>query len=154
LSIGVECSAIELLTFLKNKNVAPHLLTDQTSAHDPVNGYVPKGMNVEQAVDLRRVDPKKKKARAIESMAGHPRRMLEHPKQGPFTFDYGHNIRAYAKEAGVTNAFDFPGFVPEYVRPLFCEGSGPFRWVALSGDPEDIAVTDEAMRKAFPENKG
>jgi urocanate hydratase len=154
LSIGVECSAIELLTFLKKKNVVPHLLTDQTSAHDPVNGYVPEGMSVEEAVQLRRVDPKKMKALAVESMAEHVKLMLEFQKKGAHTFDYGNNIRAYAKEAGVQNAFDFPGFVPAYVRPLFCEGSGPFRWVALSGDPADIAVTDLEMRKLFPDNQG
>ncbi len=154
LSIGVECSAIELLTFLKKKNVVPHLLTDQTSAHDPVNGYVPEGMNVEEAVELRRVDPQKMKARAVESMGQHVQLLLDFQKLGSHVFDYGNNIRAYAVEAGVKNAFDFPGFVPAYVRPLFCEGSGPFRWVALSGDPEDIAVTDEAMRKAFPGNQG
>jgi urocanate hydratase len=119
-----------------------------------VNGYVPKGMSVEEAVELRRLDPTKMKARAVESMGEHVRLMLDFQKMGSHVFDYGNNIRAYAVEAGVKNAFDFPGFVPAYIRPLFCEGSGPFRWVALSGDPGDIAVTDEAMRKAFPGNKG
>jgi urocanate hydratase len=154
LSIGVECDAITLLGFLRDKNVIPALLTDQTSAHDPVNGYVPKGMSVEEAVELRRVDPKKMKALAVGSMGEHVRLMLEFQKKGSFVFDYGNNIRAYAVEAGVKDAFNFPGFVPAYVRPLFCEGSGPFRWVALSGDPTDIAVTDEAITQAFPENRG
>lgn len=154
LSIGVECDAITLLEFLKKKNIVPSLLTDQTSAHDPVNGYVPEHMSVEEATQLRRTDPKKYKALSIEAMAKHVRLMLDFQKMGSHVFDYGNNIRAYAKEAGVEDAFNFPGFVPAYIRPLFCEGSGPFRWVALSGDPKDIAVTDEALAKAFPENKG
>jgi urocanate hydratase len=153
-SIGVECDAITLLEFLKAKNVIPHLLTDQTSAHDPVNGYVPEGMHVEEAAQMRKKDTKRLKALAIESMAKHVRLMLDFQKLGSHVFDYGNNIRAYAQEAGVKDAFNFPGFVPAYIRPLFCEGSGPFRWVALSGDPKDIAVTDEAMMKAFPENEG
>lgn len=153
-SIGVECDAITLLEFLKKKNVVPHLLTDQTSAHDPVNGYVPEGMHVEEAAQMRKTDTKRLKALAIESMAKHVRLMLDFQKLGAHVFDYGNNIRAYAQEAGVKDAFNFPGFVPAYIRPLFCEGSGPFRWVALSGDPKDIAVTDEAMMKAFPENEG
>lgn len=153
-SIGVECDAITLLEALKNADVVPALLTDQTSAHDPVNGYVPESMDVEQAAQLRKLDPRKYKALAVEAMGKHVRLMLEFQKRGSFVFDYGNNIRAYAVEAGVKNAFDFPGFVPAYVRPLFCEGSGPFRWVALSGDEKDIAVTDEAIAKAFPENAG
>ena len=153
-SIGVECDAITLLEALQNANVVPALLTDQTSAHDPVNGYVPEGMDVEQAAQLRKLDPRKYKALAVEAMGKHVRLMLEFQKRGSFVFDYGNNIRAYAVEAGVKNAFDFPGFVPAYVRPLFCEGSGPFRWVALSGDEKDIAVTDEAIAEAFPENAG
>jgi urocanate hydratase len=153
-SIGVECDAITLLEFLKKKNVIPHLLTDQTSAHDPVNGYVPEGMHVEEAAQMRKADTKRLKALAIESMAKHVRLMLDFQKMGSHVFDYGNNIRAYALEAGVKDAFNFPGFVPAYIRPLFCEGSGPFRWVALSGDPKDIAVTDEALLKAFPENEG
>jgi urocanate hydratase len=154
LSIGVECDAITLLEFLQERKVVPALLTDQTSAHDPVNGYVPHGMGLEEAAALRRSDPKKYKTLSVESMARHVRLMLEFQKKGAFVFDYGNNIRAYALEAGVKDAFDFPGFVPAYIRPLFCEGSGPFRWVALSGDPQDIAVTDEALARAFPENQG
>ena len=153
-SIGVECDAITLLEFLLKKNIVPGLLTDQTSAHDPVNGYVPEGLSVEETVELRRTNPKRLRQLAVESMGKHVRLMLELQKKGAHTFDYGNNIRAYAKEAGVENAFGFPGFVPAYVRPLFCEGSGPFRWVALSGDPEDIAVTDAALAKLLPENKG
>jgi urocanate hydratase len=154
LTIGVECDAITLLEFLLKKNVKPSLLTDQTSAHDPVNGYYPHGMSVEEAVELRKADPKKYKALSVEAMGRHVKLMLEFQKRGTHVFDYGNNIRAYAVEAGVKEAFDFPGFVPAYIRPLFCEGSGPFRWVALSGDPADIATTDAALLKAFPENKG
>ncbi len=154
LSIGVECDAITLLEFLQKKNIVPALLTDQTSAHDPVNGYLPHNISLEEGSQLRKSDPKKYKHLAVESMAKHVRLMLAFQKKGCFVFDYGNNIRAYALEAGVKEAFDFPGFVPAYIRPLFCEGSGPFRWVALSGDPKDIAVTDEALAKAFPQNKG
>ena len=154
LSIGVECDAITMLEFLRDKGVVPSLLTDQTSAHDPVNGYYPHGMSVEQAVELRRADPKKYKALSVESMGRHVRLMLDFQKRGSHVFDYGNNIRAWAVEAGVKEAFNFPGFVPAYIRPLFCEGSGPFRWVALSGDPKDIEVTDAALAKAFPENQG
>lgn len=154
LSIGVECDAITLLQYLKDKKIVPDLLTDQTSAHDPVNGYVPEGMDVEKAAQLRKLDPRKYKAVAVESMGKHVQLMLDFQKMGSHVFDYGNNIRAYALEAGVKNAFDFPGFVPAYIRPLFCEGSGPFRWVALSGDERDIAVTDDALAAAFPENSG
>ena len=154
LTIGVECDAITLLEFLLKKNVKPSLLTDQTSAHDPVNGYYPHGTSVEEAVQLRKADPKKYKALSVEAMGRHVQLMLEFQKRGTHVFDYGNNIRAYAQEAGVKEAFNFPGFVPAYIRPLFCEGSGPFRWVALSGDPADIATTDAALLKAFPENKG
>jgi urocanate hydratase len=154
LSVGVECDAITLLEFLKTKNIVPALLTDQTSAHDPVNGYVPFGMNLEEAADLRKRDPKKYKTLSVESMAKHVRLMLDFQKMGSFVFDYGNNIRAYAQEAGVKEAFNFPGFVPAYIRPLFCEGSGPFRWVALSGDPKDIEVTDQALLEHFAHNKG
>lgn len=154
LTVGVECDAITLLEFLKSKNIVPSLLTDQTSAHDPVNGYVPFGMNLEEAADLRKRDPKKYKTLSVESMARHVRLMLDFQKMGSFVFDYGNNIRAYAQEAGVKEAFQFPGFVPAYIRPLFCEGSGPFRWVALSGDPKDIEVTDQALLEHFQDNKG
>lgn len=154
LTVGVECDAITLLEFLKSKKIIPSLLTDQTSAHDPVNGYVPYGMNLEEAAELRKRDPKKYKNLSVESMARHVRLMLEFQKMGSFVFDYGNNIRAYAQEAGVKEAFEFPGFVPAYIRPLFCEGSGPFRWVALSGDPKDIEVTDQALLEHFQDNKG
>jgi len=152
-SIGVECDAITLLEFLRSKGVNPALLTDQTSAHDPVNGYIPHGMGTEEAAALRKADPRKYKALSVESMGRHVQLMLDFQKAGSHVFDYGNNIRAYALEAGVKDAFSFPGFVPAYIRPLFCEGSGPFRWVALSGDPADIEVTDAALAKAFPENK-
>ncbi len=153
LSIAIECNAIDLLSALKLKNVIPCLLTDQTSAHDPVGGYIPHGPSFEEALLLREKDPKKYRTLAIESMGRHVQLMLDLQKLGAHTFDYGNNIRAYGKEAGVENAFDFPGFVPAYIRPLFCKGSGPFRWVALSGNPDDIKVTDEALLSEFPHNK-
>ena len=135
------------------KDFIPDLLTDQTSAHDPLTGYVPRGFSLEQIEALRKSDPKKTVELAKESMAHHVRGMLLMQGRGAITFDYGNNIRAMAKDKGVANAFDIPGFVPEFIRPLFCRGSGPFRWVALSGDPNDIRVTDDAMRKLFPEKK-
>lgn len=152
-SIGVCCDAISLLEALLAKGIVPSLLTDQTSAHDPVNGYLPEGVSLQDAKELRKSNPQKIKALAIESMAKHVRLMLEFQRRGSHVFDYGNNIRAWALDAGVKDAFGFPGFVPAYIRPLFCEGSGPFRWVALSGDPADIAVTDEALLHAFPDNK-
>jgi urocanate hydratase len=133
--------------------VIPDVLTDQTSAHDALNGYVPHGMSLAEASVLRETDPDTYVARAMQSMARHVEAMLALRQAGAVTFDYGNNIRAQAKAAGVTNAFDIPGFVPEYVRPLFCEGRGPFRWAALSGDPEDIRVTDEAALEMFHENE-
>ncbi len=135
------------------KGFIPDVLTDQTSAHDPLTGYVPRGYSLEDLEALRKSDPQKVVELAKESMAHHVRGMLEMQKQGSIAFDYGNNIRAMAKEKGVATAFDIPGFVPEYIRPLFCKGSGPFRWVALSGDPNDIKVTDDAMRKLFPHKK-
>lgn len=135
------------------KGFIPDVLTDQTSAHDPLTGYVPRGFTLEAIEELRKKDPNKVVELAKESMAHHVRGMLEMQKQGSIAFDYGNNIRAMAKEKGVATAFDIPGFVPEYIRPLFCKGSGPFRWVALSGDPNDIKVTDDAMRKLFPHKK-
>lgn len=132
------------------KNFVPDLLTDQTSAHDPLVGYIPEGYNVEQAAILRKENQKKYLELTYASMAKHVRGMLELQQRGAITFDYGNNLRARALEAGVQDAFAFPGFVPAYIRPLFCKGSGPFRWVALSGDPQDIQVTDDALRELFP----
>lgn len=132
------------------KGFIPDLLTDQTSAHDPLRGYIPEGYTLEGAATLRQHNPQECIRMAKESMGKHVRGMLAMQKQGAITFDYGNNIRAMAKDVGVNNAFDIPGFVPEYIRPLFCLGSGPFRWVALSGDPEDIRVTDQALRELFP----
>lgn len=136
---------------LLDRGFKPDLLTDQTSAHDPLVGYIPEGLTLQLADELRAKDQKIYLERAYQSMAKHVRGMLEYQKRGVVTFDYGNNIRARAKDAGVENAFDFPGFVPAFIRPLFCRGSGPFRWVALSGDPNDIRVTDEAMKKLFPD---
>ena len=131
----------------------PDLVTDQTSAHDPLNGYIPAGLDLESADALREQDPDQYIRRSKESMRAHVVAMLAFREAGIPTFDYGNNIRAMAQDVGCENAFDFPGFVPAYIRPLFCEGKGPFRWVALSGDPEDIAVTDEALMEAFPEDQ-
>ncbi len=153
LSVGLVGNAGEVLPELLKRNIIPDILTDQTSAHDTLNGYVPLGMSLEAALSLRKNDPQKYIQLAKETIAVHVRAMLEMQKKGAITFDYGNNIRAEAKNMGVENAFDIPGFVPEYIRPLFCDGKGPFRWVALSGDPEDIYVTDQAVMEAFPDNK-
>ena len=136
------------------RNITPEILTDQTSAHDELNGYFPSGMNVESAKILRDTNPKEYIEKSKDTMALHVTQMLELQKRGAITFDYGNNIRGQALERGVKNAFDFPGFVPAYVRPLFCEGKGPFRWVALSGDPKDIYETDKKILELFPHNKG
>src|SRR5688572_7165571 len=152
-SIGVLCNAVDLLERLVERNIIPDTLTDQTSAHDPLIGYWPHEISYEQAKVLREQNPKQYIEYAYQSMYHHVELMLELQKRGAITFDYGNNIRARAKEKGLKNAFDFPGFVPAYIRPLFCEGKGPFRWAALSGDPNDIAVTDEVVRKLFPNNK-
>jgi urocanate hydratase len=149
-SIALQGNAATLIYDLMSKGFIPDLLTDQTSAHDPLIGYIPEGYTVETAADFRKRDQKAYLAAAYASMAKHVRGMLEMQKKGAITFDYGNNLRARAQEAGVENAFDFPGFVPAYIRPLFCRGSGPFRWVALSGDPQDIQVTDDALRELFP----
>ncbi|HEY0066934.1 MAG TPA: urocanate hydratase, partial [Flavisolibacter sp.] len=153
LSIGVVCTAVHLLERLIERNITPDVLTDQTSAHDPLIGYWPHGISYEQAKVLREENPKEYIDYAYASMTRHVELMLELQKRGTVTFDYGNNIRARAKERGLENAFDFPGFVPAYIRPLFCEGKGPFRWAVLSGDPADIAVTDELIGGMFPENK-
>lgn len=154
LSIGLLGNCAEILPELLRRNIKIDVLTDQTSAHDPLNGYVPKGISVAEAAALRKKDPQKYIALAMESIAVHVETMLALRKAGAVTFDYGNNIRTMAFKQGVKNAYDFPGFVPAYIRDLFCEGKGPFRWAALSGDPEDIAITDKLVSEMFPENKG
>lgn len=149
-SIALEGNMATVIHELIARGFKPDILTDQTSAHDPLNGYVPEGFSVAEADAFRARDPKAYVFKSIQSMAKHVEGMLQMQKQGAITFDYGNNIRARAVEGGVDKAFDIPGFVPEYIRPLFCKGSGPFRWVALSGDPEDIRVTDQAIRELFP----
>ena len=144
-SIALCANAADVYTELVRRKVVPDLVTDQTSAHDPLVGYIPQGLDLAQAAELRAKDPKEYVRRSTTSMAVQCQAMLDFQKLGSHVFDYGNNLRAVAQQAGVTNAFDYPGFVPAYVRPLFCEGKGPFRWVALSGDPEDIAVTDAAV---------
>jgi len=154
ISIGVLCNAVELLQRLIERNIIPETLTDQTSAHDPLIGYFPENLSVEQAKVLRESNPHDYIDRALDTIAKHVNLMLELQKKGSITFDYGNNLRGQAKDKrGVSNAFDFPGFVPAFIRPLFCEGKGPFRWAALSGDSEDIAVTDKLMLELFPEDK-
>lgn len=153
LSVGVEGNAADFFKYVLDKGIVPDLVTDQTSAHDPLNGYVPNKMTLAEASKLRQLDPQKYTKLSYETMGAHVQSMLEFLKKGSHVFDYGNNLRAGAEIAGVKNAFDFPGFVPAYIRPLFCEGSGPFRWVALSGDPADIKITDDALRELFPENK-
>ncbi|MDA3810780.1 MAG: urocanate hydratase [Spirochaetaceae bacterium] len=153
ISIGLVSDIGDVLERLIKDNITPDVLTDQTSAHDPLNGYIPNGISLSEALELRKSDPQDYRRRSIKSMARHVGFMLELQKRGSRTFDYGNNLREFAKEGGEQKAFDFPGFVPEYIRPLFCEGKGPFRWVALSGDPSDIKITDDALREAFPENK-
>ncbi len=152
-SIAVRTNAVDLLQYLVDHQITPDLLTDQTSAHDPLNGYFPYQITVEEALELRKSHPQRHIQLALESMAQHVRLMLELQQRGAHTFDYGNNIRGQAHTQGVENAFDFPGFVPAYVRPLFCEGKGPFRWAALSGNPHDIKVTDDILRELFPENQ-
>ena len=153
-SIGVIANAVDLLHRMIERGVVPDVLTDQTSAHDPLIGYLPHGMTVEEGNVLREENPDEYIRRSYDSMAEHCRLMLKLQEMGAITFDYGNNLRGRALERGVENAFDFPGFVPAYIRPLFCEGKGPFRWVALSGDPDDIAVTDQVLLDLFPDNQG
>ena len=153
ISIGLVSDAGDLLNSLLEDGIIPEVLTDQTSAHDPVFGYVPNGMTLNQAYELRNSDQKKYKEISLKSMARHVSLMLKMQERGAITFDYGNNLREFAKIGGEQNAFSFNGFVPDYIRPLFCEGKGPFRWAALSGDPEDIYKTDKALINAFPENK-
>jgi len=154
LSIGLLGNAADLLPEMVKRGVRPDLVTDQTSAHDPVNGYLPSGWTVAEWEEKRASDPAAVETAARASMATHVKAMLDFQKMGVPTTDYGNNIRQVAFDEGVENAFDFPGFVPAYIRPLFCRGIGPFRWAALSGDPEDIRKTDEAMKKLFPDNAG
>ncbi len=149
-SIGLLGNTAELLPEMVARGFIPDVVTDQTSAHDELNGYVPSGISYEAALALRTSDPDRYVAMALDSMAVHCRAILDMQRRGAVAFDYGNNLRGQALKGGVANAFDYPGFVPAYIRPLFCEGEGPFRWVALSGDPEDIAVTDRALLEAFP----
>jgi urocanate hydratase len=153
LSIALLGNAADVLPELVRRGITPDVLTDQTSAHDELNGYVPHGLSYEDALELRRDQPQDYIRRAYDSMAVHVRAMLELQKRGAKTFDYGNNIRGQAQKGGVAEAFDIPGFVQEYIRPLFCLGKGPFRWAALSGHPHDILVTDEAVLKEFPEDE-
>ncbi len=153
ISVALLGNAAEILPELLKRGVRPDMLTDQTSAHDPVNGYLPAGWSVAEWEAKRETNPKAVEEAARASMATHVRAMLDFVKMGVPTFDYGNNIRQRAKEAGVTHAFDFPGFVPAYIRPLFCRGVGPFRWAALSGDPEDIYKTDAKVKELLPDHK-
>ncbi|MFD2210061.1 urocanate hydratase [Virgibacillus halophilus] len=153
LSIGLLGNAAEILPKMLEKGFIPDVLTDQTSAHDPLNGYVPASLSLEESEKLRGDDPEKYVRLSKQSIALHVQAMLEMQRKSAITFDYGNNIRQVAKDEGVENAFDFPGFVPAYIRPQFCEGKGPFRWVALSGDPEDIYKTDEVILKEFSDNE-
>jgi len=152
-SIALRANAADVLPALVARGITPDVLTDQTSAHDALNGYVPNGLSLDEATRLRDRHPSEYIARSMSAMAEHVRAMLALQRAGAIVFDYGNNIRAQAKQAGVANAFDIPGFVPEYIRPLFCEGKGPFRWAALSGDPEDIRVTDEAALEMFADDE-
>ncbi|HVB03931.1 MAG TPA: urocanate hydratase [Chitinophagaceae bacterium] len=154
LSIGIRGNAVDLLQRLIDRRIIPDTLTDQTSAHDPLNGYFPEGLSPDQANLLREKDPDDYLRRSRNTIVEHVRQMLALQSMGAITFDYGNNIRGEALEQGVKDAFGFPGFVPEYIRPLFCEGKGPFRWVALSGDPEDIYTTDRELIKLFPHHTG
>ena len=151
-SIALHGNAAEVLWQLLERGLVPDVVTDQTSAHDVLYGYIPVGLNIEQANELRKSNQSEYEERAMASMAKHVEAMLEFQRRGSIVFDYGNNLRQRAKDHGVANAFDYPGFVPAYIRPLFCEGKGPFRWVALSGDKEDIYKTDEAMMNLFPDN--
>jgi urocanate hydratase len=152
-SIGLVGNCAEVLPEIVRRGVKVDAVTDQTSAHDPLNGYIPAGLTLEEAEELRRSDPRAYVERSTASMARHVEAMLALRRAGAVAFDYGNNIRKQAFDAGVADAFDIPGFVPEYIRPLFCEGKGPFRWVALSGDPEDIRRTDDLALELFPEDK-
>ena len=153
LSIGLVGNCADVLPELVGRGFTPDVVTDQTSAHDALTGYVPAGMPYREALSLRESDPERYIGLSMESMAAHVRAILEFQKRGAVAFDYGNNLRGQAQDAGVADAFDYPGFVPAYIRPLFCTGKGPFRWVALSGDPEDIYRTDETVLRLFPEDE-
>ncbi len=153
ISVGLIGNAGEVHHEILKRGIIPDVVTDQTSAHDMLNGYVPMGMSFEDALELRKSNPEKYISLSRNTVVKHVEAMLEFQKRGSIVFDYGNNIRGEAKENGLINAFDIPGFVPEFIRPLFCDGKGPFRWAALSGDPNDIYATDQAIRDAFPENK-
>jgi urocanate hydratase len=153
ISVGLVGNCADIIPELAERGVVPDILTDQTSAHDPLNGYIPNGMTFEQALELRKNDPKAYQEKSLDAMARHVEGMLRLQKMGSVTFDYGNNIRTFAFQRGVKDAYDFPGFVPAYIRPLFCEGRGPFRWVALSGEASDIHVTDDLVLEMFPENR-
>ena len=153
ISIGLVADIGDTLQNLLNDGIVPDILTDQTSAHDPLHGYVPNGITLEEAISLRKADPKIYRELSMKSMARHVKLMLELQNLGSITFDYGNNLREMAKQGGEPNAYDYDGFTPKFIRPLFCEGKGPFRWAALSGDPNDIYATDQALMEAFPENK-
>ncbi|RME85470.1 MAG: urocanate hydratase [Caldilineae bacterium] len=152
-SVGLIGNAAEVLPELVTRGVVPDVVTDQTSAHDPLYGYIPAGMSLEEAAELRRKDPDAYVQRALDSMTAHVQAMLDWQAKGAVVFDYGNNLRQRAYDNGLKEAFSYPGFVPAYIRPLFCEGKGPFRWVALSGDPQDIYTTDEAILELFPEDE-
>src|SRR5579884_3246083 len=151
-SVGLVGNCADVIPELAERGVVPDILTDQTSAHDPLNGYVPNGMTLEEALALRKRDPESYQQLSLDAIARHVEGMLRLQKMGSVTFDYGNNIRTFAFQHGVKNAYDFPGFVPAYIRPLFCEGRGPFRWVALSGEPADIHRTDDLVLELFPQN--
>jgi urocanate hydratase len=152
-SVGLVGNCADVIPALAERGVVPDILTDQTSAHDPLNGYVPNGMTLDTARALRQRDPEGYQEKSLDSIARHVEGMLRLQKMGAVTFDYGNNIRTFAFQRGVKNAYDFPGFVPAYIRPLFCQGRGPFRWVALSGEPADIHLTDELVLELFPDNR-
>ncbi|MEO1414717.1 MAG: urocanate hydratase [Bacteroidota bacterium] len=153
LSVGLVGNVGEVLERMLADDIIPEVLTDQTSSHDPINGYLPIGLSMEEGEVLRQKDPKAYEAKSLQSMARHVHAMLEMQQKGSIVFDYGNNLREFARQGGEDHAFDYEGFVPAYIRPLFCEGKGPFRWVALSGDPEDIHTTDRALMELFPENE-
>src|SRR5207245_4888967 len=152
LSVGLLGNAADVVPELASRGEHFDLVTDQTAAHDPLNGYVPQGLTVADAAALRAADPDEYLRRARASIVRHVEGMLEYVRRGAYVFDYGNNLRGEAREAGVTEAFSYPGFVPAYIRPLFCRGAGPFRWAALSGDPADIAAIDAELRQLFPED--